>query len=138
MSADVLSTQDLVDALSTARRRAALRELDATGEQTLRTLSEAVTRQRVGETYSADDRKRNYITLYQSHLPTLVDLGVVDWDGSSSDPVTPTEHLTTVVRALDALEDATKTRAESGRVARFLTGVLAGDGTDGTHEVFTP
>lgn len=128
-----LDTQAIVDALSTERRRRTVRTLAADGEQLLRPLSEQLAEQTAGPGYDSATRKAIYVTLYQHHLPTLDDLGVIEWAGSSSDPVTPTQRLDTVVDALDALEHINE---DTPGIRGFLTGALA-DADAGNHGGFT-
>lgn len=77
------TTDEAFTLLRNERRRAVLRDLREHPETTLTELSERIgaaeadtTPDRVGST----DRKRVYISLYQTHLPALADAGVVAYD----------------------------------------------------------
>lgn len=86
---DELSQDTVFDVLSSARRRetiAILREEDTPIELT--TLAEIVAAREndtTVEALSSQDRKRVYVSLYQTHVPKLVDVGVVDHDSDSGD-----------------------------------------------------
>lgn len=76
-SVDVLLTQ-----LSNERRRLVISHLhhDIGAEEivTTRELAEFVTHYECGDGYTSDDRKPIYVALYQSHLPKLVDAGILE------------------------------------------------------------
>ncbi|WP_117595018.1 DUF7344 domain-containing protein [Haloprofundus halophilus] len=82
--ADQLSEADVHDVLRNDRRRLTLERLAETGEETVRDLSE-----HIGAIESGEDppprnvRQSVYISLHQTHLPKLDDLGVVDYDDNS-------------------------------------------------------
>ncbi|GAB3679996.1 hypothetical protein GCM10028857_02090 [Salinarchaeum chitinilyticum] len=80
-------SRDLVfDALKNSRRRLVLRHLHERAEVvTLNDLVERVAADENGTTpaeLTADQRKRVYVGLYQSHLPRLDDMGFVEFDQS--------------------------------------------------------
>jgi hypothetical protein len=56
-------------------------------------------------TVSGEDRARVYISLIQSHLPRLDDLGIADYDDQSK-RVTPTDATTPVAAFIQELETA--------------------------------
>lgn len=65
------------------RRRAVLRRLRAVPETTLSDLTDCVAASEADTTRErlrSRDRKRVYISLYQSHLPQLADAGIVAYD----------------------------------------------------------
>jgi hypothetical protein len=79
-----LSEDDIYDQLANRRRRYALHYLKQTGEAVdVRDLAEQVAAWE-NETTVADlgsqERKRVYIAMYQSHLPTMDEAGIVDYD----------------------------------------------------------
>jgi hypothetical protein len=79
-----LSEDDIYDQLANRRRRYALHYLKQTGEPVdVRDLAEQVAAWE-NETTVADlgsqERKRVYIALYQSHLTTMDEAGIVDYD----------------------------------------------------------
>lgn len=78
-----LTPEETFTLLRNERRRAALRRLRTEPETTLTDLSERVAAAETDtspERLSAADRKRVYISLYQTHLPALAEAGVVDYD----------------------------------------------------------
>ena len=79
-----LATDAVYDALADKRRRYALHFLKQRSEPvTVRELSEQVAaweNQKSTEELASQERKRVYIALYQSHLGTLDDEGLVDYD----------------------------------------------------------
>jgi len=81
---DELSQDTVFDVLSSARRRetiAILREEETPIELT--TLAEIVAAREndtTVEELSSQDRKRVYVSLYQTHVPKLVDVGIVEHD----------------------------------------------------------
>lgn len=84
-----LSQDTVFDVLSSARRRETISILRA--EETpieLTTLAEMVAA-RENETsveeLSSQDRKRVYVSLYQTHIPKLVDVGIVQHDADSGE-----------------------------------------------------
>jgi hypothetical protein len=79
-----LSEDDIYDQLANRRRRYALHYLKQTGKPVdVRDLAEQVAAWE-NETTVADlgsqERKRVYIAMYQSHLPTMDETGIVDYD----------------------------------------------------------
>ncbi len=79
-----LSTDDVYDILSNRRRRYAIHYLKQTGEPVdVSTLAEQVAAWENGKTpeeLGSQERKRVYISLYQSHLPTLEKRGLINYD----------------------------------------------------------
>lgn len=72
----------------------------------------------------AKQRKRVYISLYQSHLPTLAEHGVVEYD-QDSNRVTPTRTLSRFEPYLDvASEDRSADRSSSWQHGPVLTASL--------------
>jgi DNA-binding transcriptional ArsR family regulator len=80
-------TQDLVfDILSSARRRYVLYLLKTEGPMELTELSEHVAARENDtsvEELSRQQRKRVYVSLYQTHIPKLEDAGFVEYDQDS-------------------------------------------------------
>ena len=84
VSATSLSPEDIYEVLSNRRRRYAVHYLKQTDEPVdVSTLAEQVAawenEKPVGE-LDSQERKRVYISLYQSHLPTLEKRGLVAYD----------------------------------------------------------
>lgn len=84
MSDRELSQAELFDVFSNARRRQAVRYLKRQGgECDLAPLVEQVAawENDIGsDEVTRTQRRRVYISLYQTHLPMLEDHGIVDWD----------------------------------------------------------
>lgn len=79
-----LSTEDVYEVLSNRRRRYAIHYLKQTGDAVdVSTLAEQVAAWENGKSIAeldSQERKRVYISLYQSHLPTLEKRGLVTYD----------------------------------------------------------
>jgi hypothetical protein len=79
-----LSTEDVYEVLSNRRRRYAIHYLKQADDPVdVSTLAEQVAaweNQKSSEDLDSQERKRVYISLYQSHLPTLEKRGLVDYD----------------------------------------------------------
>lgn len=84
MSDPELSQAKLFDVFSNARRRMAVRYLtDRNGTCDLTPLVEQVAaweNQVVPSEVTRAQRRRVYISLYQTHLPMLEEHGIIDWD----------------------------------------------------------
>ena len=82
-----LSSDDIYDQLANRRRRYALHYLKQAGEAVaVRDLAEQVAaweNDTTVEELGAQERKRVYIALYQSHLPTMDEEGIVEYDGEA-------------------------------------------------------
>lgn len=83
-SADELGEDEVFHVLQNNRRRNALRVLRTVdGVADLRSLADRVAsleNDAPAENLSQDERQRAYISLYQTHLPKLDDVGAVDFD----------------------------------------------------------
>ena len=79
---DDLDAGEIHDILRNDRRRLAikcLREMD--GGLSVRDLSEEVATRETGESPAPRDKRRSvYVSLHQTHLPKLDELGIVDYD----------------------------------------------------------
>lgn len=79
------TTDDMLHILQNKRRRAVIRYLKRRGEKSA-TLDELATHIAAQENYvdasqvSSCQRKRVYVSLYQSHLTKMNDFGVIDYD----------------------------------------------------------
>lgn len=82
---NTISQNRAFDILSNARRRFILSYLSQTeGPVELRELADEVARWETGsESLSRKERKRVYVSLYQTHIPRLKDAGVIDYDPDS-------------------------------------------------------
>ncbi|WP_435362227.1 DUF7344 domain-containing protein [Haloarchaeobius sp. DFWS5] len=123
-----LARGDVYELLTNARRRAAvdiLRESD--GSLELGTLAERVAAAEEGTTVDelgSNERQRVYISLYQSHVPALVDADVVEYDKDSG-VITPGPHAHVLYRYLDMGAEAT---ANAGRRWAFYHALAAAVG----------
>jgi DNA-binding transcriptional ArsR family regulator len=107
---EFLSSDDIYDQLSNRRRRYALHYLKQAGEPvTVRDLAEQVAAWENDTTVAelgSQERKRVYIALYQSHLPSMDEAGIVDYDEEGStvelaDAIATTDVYMEVVREED-------------------------------------
>jgi len=97
---------DALTTLSNERRRHVLQVVAEHGAQSLGTLARRVAareRNTTPDRVDADVRKAVYVTLYQHHLDTLADAGVLAVDDRTN-AVEPGPALDEHVRALDDLE----------------------------------
>lgn len=101
---DRLSKDELFHVLQNERRRNALRCVSETETPiAIRDLADQVAALETGsamEELSSDERQRAYISLYQTHLPKLDDVGVVDYDQDAG-TIERTSMATQVDRYLD-------------------------------------
>lgn len=102
-----LSQDDLFSLLSNPRRRFILRHLDRSEEpiqlQDLATEVAAWENETEPENLTDKQRKRVYVSLYQTHIPRLEEAGIVDHDGNTGE-IRLTDGDTDIGRYLD--EDA--------------------------------
>jgi len=75
-----LSIDDAAEALSVERRRFVIEDLAIHGRTDLRSLTDRLATEQYGPGWGGADRKREYVPLYQSHLPKLDDYDIVEWD----------------------------------------------------------
>lgn len=82
---ETISQNRAFDILSNARRRFILSYLSKSdGPVELRELADEVARWETGsDSLSRKERKRVYVSLYQTHIPRLNDAGVIDYDSES-------------------------------------------------------
>lgn len=83
--AEHLDRSEIHDVLRNDRRRMVLEQLaTAGGRETLRELSERIAERETDETPAPRDVRRSvYVSLQQTHLPKLHDLGIIDYDDSA-------------------------------------------------------
>lgn len=102
---DVERTVEIANILRNERRIQVIIELKSAGEGGL---SVGVLADRIAENEDGPDftsvRKRVYISLYQTHIPTLDTVGVVD-SGRDRDYVTRTSRFDEVISALHRLQE---------------------------------
>lgn len=122
-NADRLSQDVAFDLLSNARRRFVLRRLQETsGEVELGDLAAELAAKENEvpvEELSSQQRKRTYVSLYQTHIPKMVDAGVITYDVDDG-TVAPTNRVA---------ELSSYFRSETDTPAwEFLYGALAAGG----------
>lgn len=95
---------EVADILRNARRRWIVVDLEENGASRLADMADRRSHFVYGPGYTTAERKREYVTMYQTHLPTLAEAGVVEFrKREPSNVVNPGEHLEGYVEALDAL-----------------------------------
>ena len=139
---DELSLDDLFFTLQNERRRLVLKYLSESEQVVeMRDVAEQVAAWEHDTTLAAltsDERQRVYIALYQSHLPKLDKVGLIDYNQSRG-IIEQTERMEQIVpyleadaearedeRAEDAAEPATEEAAATGTPTtweRYFTGV---------------
>lgn len=84
---DELDAGQIHDILRNDRRRLAIKCLrEYGGSLSVRDLSEEVAAQETGESPAPRDKRRSvYVSLHQTHLPKLDDLGIVKYDTETKD-----------------------------------------------------
>jgi DNA-binding transcriptional ArsR family regulator len=82
---DTLSQDRVFDILSNPRRRFVLHYLSRNSDSVpLRELADEVARWETGdENLNPQQRKRVYVSLYQTHIPRLADAGMIEFDSDS-------------------------------------------------------
>jgi hypothetical protein len=96
------------DLLSNGRRRFVLRQLQRRRDGVeLSDLAEELAAEENDlppEELSSQQRKRTYVSLYQTHIPKLADAGVVDYD-SDTGMVYPTRHVNELAQYFEENRD---------------------------------
>lgn len=119
---------DLFHLLRNERRRHLLRLVDERGE-----IRHAVAADEIGaeenETTVAQlggkERQAAYVTLYQNHIPELVDAGVIDWEQKQL--ITPGRNFDVAVGVLNRAEDHLNGEGLGTRASEFARGLVGGD-----------
>lgn len=80
-----LEEGDIHDVLRNDRRRLAIKALrDRDGQASVRNLSEVVAARETGENPPPKNKRQSvYVSLHQTHLPKLDDLGIIDYDADA-------------------------------------------------------
>ena len=143
--AAAIPEDDLFHLLQNERRRNVLRYLRGRDESVrMRDVAEQVAAWEHGTTVeqlSSDQRQRVYISLYQSHLDTLDDAGVIDYNQSRG-IITPTPLIDDVVRYLDladgdsASEETDASRGSYYYLLASLVSIVLYGGSAGSLSVF--
>ncbi|MFC6718257.1 hypothetical protein ACFQGT_11515 [Natrialbaceae archaeon GCM10025810] len=122
-----LTQAKLFDVLSNARRRRTVRHLkEGTGSCDLAPLVEQVAaweNDLPRDDVTRTQRRRVYISLYQTHLPMLEDHGVVDWD--------PESHTIELLPDESVFEPYLDNRPDENRPWHRLYAVVAAVGLAG-------
>lgn len=100
---DVGKTAEIADILHNERRIQTLIAFESADEEglTVSDLAERIAECEHGSEFDADDRKRVYVALYQTHIPTLESADVVAVDRGV---VTPGKRFKMVVSALRRIQ----------------------------------
>lgn len=96
------TVDEVLHILRSPRRRWVIEHLEEVGEATTGTAADARAAEKYGGTYSSQERRREYISMYQQHLPTLDDAGVIDYEDHL---ITPGENFGAYVEALGSIYD---------------------------------
>ena len=81
VTSERFSTSDIFGVLQNDRRRNVLQILNENGGQSLRSISEDIARIEAGSKEPASNlRKSIYISLHQTHLPKMEQLGIISYD----------------------------------------------------------
>lgn len=115
---DRLVLDEALEVIRNPRRRAVLDALRQVEEAELSTLAEAVATREYGTTYTTEERKRVYVSLYQVHIPKLDDYAVVVFEDTDS-PVRRGARFEEAVDYVDANEDGFRENP-GGLIARFM------------------
>lgn len=103
-----ISLEKHLDALTNQRRRHVIRLLAGNAPRSLRNLTSHIAGFESGESVdnvSGAERKRVYVGLYQTHLPALDAVHIIDWSESEA-TATRGPEFDRAVAILDAAEDA--------------------------------
>ncbi|WP_206424994.1 DUF7344 domain-containing protein [Halosimplex salinum] len=130
---DPLGKNELFHLLQNERRRAVIRYLEGTDQTVkMRDVAEQVAAWEHDTTVRAltsDERQRVYIALYQSHLDTLDEAGVIDYNKSRGlvDPQPPLEDVASYIEDepnADEAEDDSVDMWDQGYLSLSLLGSL--------------
>jgi hypothetical protein len=100
-----IGVDDALSLLGNERRRQTIRfaSEEAAGEFDIADIVQYIATHECGQAYTAADRKRVYVSLYQNHLPALVDAGVFeqagDGDGHTYRVGAPAQPLYEILEA---------------------------------------
>jgi len=100
-STEELTKDEVFEVLSSSRRRQILYHLHRRGgSANLRALARDTAADETDESVDNDAVKRFYISLYQTHVPKLEQVGLVEYDGDEK-TVTLTDRVADVARVLN-------------------------------------
>lgn len=113
-SAEPLDINDVTEVLGNQRRRWVIDDLEKNGETTLKDMVARRSEYVYGADYSGTERRREYVTLYQNHLPMMDRLDVVDYhnDGDTAHSVAKGENFDAYLQALGGLVSVCESTTE--------------------------
>ena len=95
---------EVASILRNARRRWIIVDLEENGASQLSDMADRRSHFVYGAGYTTTERKREYVTMYQTHLPALAEADVVQFgQREPTNMVQPGEYFEGYVEALDAL-----------------------------------
>ena len=119
---DTLSRSEIHDVLRNERRRLVLERLWADGSETVRELSEHIASIESGENPPPRNvRQSVYVSLHQTHLPKLDDLGIVVYDDDA-------KEVSLAARAADLEQYTPRGEDDDGRPWPELQTAIAAAG----------
>ena len=105
-----VALDDVVAIIGNERRRWILDDLADHSETTLRAMVDRRCVDEYGAGYTGQERRREWVAIYQNHLPTLADADVIDYDPvSGENDVSRGPNYEGYVAAKDALEEICET-----------------------------
>lgn len=119
-----LSLDTVYHILQNERRRMTLQHLFTTGRTDIGAIADDVAVRENDTTLEElppSQRKRVYIALYQSHLPTLDEHDIVDYDRETN-VVTPNERLSRFESYLPIASEARSTQSDVDHTQAFVLG----------------
>ena len=97
---------EVTEILSNARRRWIITDVTENGATTLSDMADRRSHYVYGPEYTCGQRKREYVTFYQVHLPALDHAGAVQYrQRGGGNKVEPGEHLAGYAAALETLTE---------------------------------
>lgn len=94
--------EEIIDALNSPRRRHIIDFLGEHGSAHFNDVVEYVADQEFDGDYDSEERRRVYISIYQTHAPLLDEYGLAEYRGSDN-PMYPTDDLERAAEALKTL-----------------------------------
>lgn len=122
-----LDIGDLFHLLRNDRRRHLLRLVDERGDIRHGDAAEVIAAEENETTVTqleGKERQAAYVTLYQNHLPELVDAGVINWEQKRL--VTPGRNFDVAIGLLNRAEDYLGDDGLGSRASEFARGLVGG------------
>lgn len=114
------------DILGTSRRRAVIRYLESNpGPIAIGDLADYIAAAEYGKSVdevTANERKRVYVSLYQSHLPKMADADVIAYEQGESIEQGP--HFETFATMLAHADATVRGESKKGLLSGFLSNIL--------------